>query len=269
MRLYKHKRLKKILAALATLFISAFFCVAPNVSPAYAQPSAEAIMSKGTFGILKKINNSFYLVDQFGNMDSVTSSQGIDLNKYIGCQILVKDNVFAGLAESPGKNSFFARLSWYLSHKSCPAAKPITKPIPMPIYGITPVNPDPRPEPPIVSPPMPAPMYAIIFPTPGPVVKPEPKPIEPPHVMPIYAVYPIIEKPGHICKKPLPKEPVCKPLYAVEPPLIAVQLDEEAIERNNVVARQANQRAELRGKGIEIVSDMAEKPKPFQGNKEK
>ena len=106
--------------------------------------------------------------------------------------------------------------------------------------------------------------------------------------MPIYAVYPIIEKPEHIIK---PKEPVCKPLYAVEPPkkkkkpiegppyaqpiyavdmpLIPAQLDEEALERNKVVENQAKQRTELRGKGIEIVSDMAGKPKPFQGNGDK
>lgn len=291
MRLYRHKRLKKFLAALATLFISVFFCVAPNISPAYAQPSAEAILSKGTFGILKKINNSFYLVDQFGNIiDSVTSSQVVDLNKYVGQQILVKDNVFAGLAESPRKNenSFFSRLNWYLNHKSSQAAKPKSKPIPAPIYGITPVYPEPNPGPPIVSPPMPAPMYAVIFPKPGPVIRPEPKPIEPPHVIPIYAVYPPIEKPERIIK---PEEPICKPLYAVEPPakrkkpikgppyvhaiyaieppLIPAQLDEEVIERNKVVEQQVNQRAELRVKGIEISSNMAEQPKPFQGNKDK
>lgn len=264
MRLYRHKKLKTLSAALATLFLGVFFCFAPNVSTAYAQSPAEAILSKSNFGILKKINNGFYLIDQFGNIiDTVSAPLGVDLGAYVGKEILVKGNIFAGLTESPKsyKSRFLDILNRYLKYRIKPNPKPgpVIKPV-QPMYGIFPVYPEPKPEP-IIAPPPPAPMYAIIFPKPGPVVKPLPKE---PVCKPMYAVEPYPKK-----KKPPIGPPYVKAIYAIEPPLMEVKLDEEALERNNVIEKQKHQRAELRKRGIEIVSNLAEKVKPFQGNKQK
>ena len=136
--------------------MTVLFCVSPcAVSRVYAAGSSElstqAVLSKSNFGTVKKINNAYYIVDEFGNIiDTVSPTAGIDLDRHIGKQILVKDNLFAGLIESPLKqrNSFLGRLRDYLSGivpkpkivLPKPKPEPVEPPIGIivPMYGVQP-----------------------------------------------------------------------------------------------------------------------------------
>jgi len=251
MALHKRKTLRKVMAAVFLLFLTVLFCVSPcSISRAYAayasDISAKAVLSKGSFGILKKADKAYYIVDEFGNIiDSVYPADGTDLDRYVGKQILVKDNLFAGLLESrrERRGGFLSRLREYLS-------------------GVVPkpkiVLPNPRPEP--IEPPI-----GIIVPMYG---------VEPPDY--------IIEPIGPI-EKPVPPYDIIRPMYGVEPPESikeelplrgeptvrpAAEQTKEQSDKMDVVQKQDADRAELAEKNIKVIPEPSQKKDILNQKKE-
>lgn len=160
MILHKRKMTKKILATVSILFITVLFCISPcAVSRVYAAGSSDlstqAVLSKSNFGTVKKVDKVYCIVDEFGNIiDTVTPTAGIDLDRYIGKQILVKDNLFVDFLESRQErsNGFFSGLREYLlgivPRSKVVTTKPIDPiqtppPVAVPMYAVYPVPVDP------------------------------------------------------------------------------------------------------------------------------
>ena len=285
MGLYKHKKAKKLIAVIAIFLIAVFFCVSPNtVFPAYANPSdnisTKAILPKDNFGILKKINGSYYLVDKFGNIvDVVFPTSGVNLNKYIGKTILIKDNVFAGIAEFIPKNNngFLPRLRTYLSgliyklnikFKKDPPTPILTPPIAQPLYGVE-IKPVPLP----IEPPIAVPLYGV-------EIEPIPEPVEPPpYAHPVYGVeikpvpspieQPIIVQPMYGVEQPIkvedPIEPpgYAVPMYGIEPGPVLLE-SPWILEKNTLIQNLKTEHNELDGMGIKIVADLGNDEHPLK-----
>ena len=228
MKLYINKSTRKAFAVFAATLFAFFFFVMPIApSSSYAQTTSnvtnEALTAKGNFGILKKINNMFYIVNEFGDIvDTVLMSPGIDVKKYLGKYVLIKGNVIAGLAEAPKeyKKSFLPSLRAYFNGFALKGrdlhdlifkesekfpkkgkVKPVAgDPIIMPLYGVQP--PEIIIEP--ISGPIMQPLYGVI----------EPKPIIEPIISPpMQLLYGVFEpKPIEIIEP----DPIIRPLYGVE-----------------------------------------------------
>ena len=268
MTLHRRKTLKKIVATVSIIFLTVLFCISPcAVSRVHAAGSsdisAQAVLSKSHFGTVKKVDNVYYIVDEFGNIiDTINPIAGNDLDRYIGRQILVKDNLFAGLLESrqERRDTFFTRLREYLSG-IVPKPKLVT---PKPIDPI--VKPDPIEDPVI------RPLYGV-YPDPV-VIEPikKPDPIEDPVIRPLYGVYPdpVVIEP---IKKPDPiEDPVIRPLYGVYPDPVVIEpiVKPEPIEPGSVIdkivtiEKQISDGKELDSQGIKIVPEIKGEQKPFQ-----
>ena len=255
MALHRRKTLKVILATVSILFLTVLFCISPcAVSRVYAAGSSDlstqAVLSKSNFGTVKKFDNVYYIVDEFGNIiDTVSPTSGVDLDRYIGRQILVKDNLFAGLMESrqSQRNSFLGRLREYLSGI---VPKPaIIKPAPIPEPIKIPDEDDPM---------MVQPMYGVFPPDPGDldpfipgdgdIVKP---PIDPGMQL-MYGVFPIEREIEEPLKEELPLRG--KPTIAPAAEQIAEQSD-----KMDVIQKQNDDRAELAEKQIKVIPEPAQK----------
>lgn len=260
MTLYKGKISMKVMA----LLLAVILCVSPyTVSRAYAATSADTstqgVLSKGIFGILKKTNNMYYVVDEHGNIiNGVVSPNGSSLDRYVGRQILIQGNVFAGLLSSQNRrnDAFLGRLREYLSGVVSKSKVAAPKPNPdtsvddptiavvHPMYGAEPVNPNVDPVRPnsdtVVDP-----AIAVVHPMYG--AEPVSPNVDPVRPNSDAIVDPIIA--------------VVHPMYGAEPvnpDLITKQISEQG-DKMEVIQKQSADRAELANRNIKAISEPAQK----------